>query len=249
MELYLSAGTHKPDCQILVQNKVKFLLLSFYELRRWTSQDLQMIKQPEKFMLDSGAFTFMNCGREVNWKEYVNDYIKFINKWDIKYFVELDLYGILGVEKTEKIRKRLEEKTGKKPIPVYHGTMPLSYFRKLCSEYPYVAISVTGTLESSKWTRNTKVLKQVVRIGHSYGCKLHGLGFTRFGELNCPQVGFDSVDSTTWLSGARYGLWYVIKHGKIKQINKAGYGIDRLTFNNNNAKIWIELQNNLSTNL
>ena len=115
-------------------------------------------------MLDSGAFTFMNSGKQVIWKQYVDEYIAFINKWDIERFIELDLYGVLGVEKTEKIRRYIERYTGKKPIPVYHGTMPISYFRMLCQNYPYVAISATGTIESSKWTKNTKALKQVIKI-------------------------------------------------------------------------------------
>src|SRR5699024_4587402 len=126
----------------------------FYELRKniWREQDIcNVLEKVKLFMLDSGAFTFMNSGVEVNWKSYVDEYVCFINKYSIKYFVELDLYGIIGVEKTENIRKRIENKTGKKPIPVYHGTMPISYFRALCQNYPYVAISATGTIESSKW--------------------------------------------------------------------------------------------------
>ena len=197
-------------------------------------------------MLDSGAFTFMNSGKEVNWKTYVDEYIAFINKYDIQYFIELDLYGVLGVETTEKIRRYIEHHTGKKPIPVYHGTMQVSYFRKLCQEYPYVAISATGTLESSRWTRNTKALKQMIKIGHSYGTKIHGLGYTRLSNINKPEVMFDSVDSTAWLSGARFGVIYLKRDGNIikKKLPKQKGEF----YNKRNAKVWIDKQKELYYN-
>lgn len=99
--------------------------------------------------------------------------------------------------------------------------MPVSYFRMLCEKYPYVAVSATGTIESSKWTRNKQALKQIIRIGHSYGTKLHGLGYTRLENINKPEIMFDSVDSTAWLSGARFGTWYYVKHGKLVSKNTA----------------------------
>lgn len=250
MELYLSAGANKSDCSILLDCDCMFLLLSFYELRKINLWDCQyinnVINKTKKFMLDSGAFTFMNSGKEVNWKTYVDEYIAFINKYDIQYFIELDLYGVLGVETTEKIRRYIEHHTGKKPIPVYHGTMPVSYFRILCQKYPYVAVSATGTIESSKWTKNKQALKQIIRIGHSYGTKLHGLGYTRLDNVNNPEVMFDSVDSTAWLSGARFGVIYLKRYGNIikKKLPKQKGEF----YNKRNAKVWIDKQKELYHN-
>lgn len=250
MELYLSGSYTNSERQYLRDFGCLFLLNTYYDMRTWNKQNvIDLITIPQcSFMLDSGAFTFMNSGKKVHWKTYVDEYIAFINKYDIQYFIELDLYGVLGVETTEKIRRYIEHYTGKKPIPVYHGTMPVSYFRKLCQEYPYVAISATGTLESSKWTRNKQALKQIIKIGHSYGTKLHGLGYSRLENINKPDVLFDSVDSTSWLSGCRFGTWYDLKHGELKQKNMAGYGITRENFNRHNAKIWIDKQKELYYN-
>lgn len=250
MELYLSGSYTNTERQYLRDFGCLFLLNTYYDMRTWDKQNvLDLITIPKcAFMLDSGAFTFMNSGKEVHWKSYVDEYINFINKYDIKYFIELDLYGVLGVSKTEKIRKYIEHHTDKKPIPVYHGTMPVSYFRKLCEEYPYVAISATGTLESSKWTRNTKVLKQVIKIGHSYGTKLHGLGYTRMSNINNPDVLFDSIDSTSWLSGCRFGIWYNLRNNKIVKKNCSGMGITKDNFNKHNSKVWIDKQKDLYYN-
>lgn len=250
MNLYLSGSYTNTERQYLRDFGCLFLLNTYYDMRTWDKQNvLDLITIPKcAFMLDSGAFTFMNSGREVHWKSYVDEYISFINKYDIKYFIELDLYGVLGVNKTEKIRKYIEHHTGKKPIPVYHGTMPVSYFRKLCEGYPYVAISATGTLESSRWTRNTKALKQIIKIGHSYGTKLHGLGYTRMSNINNPEVLFDSIDSTSWLSGCRFGIWYNLRNNKIVKKNCSNMGITKNQFNKHNAKVWVDKQKDLYYN-
>lgn len=247
MELYLSGSLSEHNIKSFEEHSILFLLQTFYEMRTWTADKVKrIVGLPRRgFMLDSGAFTFMNSGKQVNWKQYVDEYCDFINKHQIELFIELDLYGIIGLEKTERIRKYIEKRTHKKPIPVYHGTLPLEYFRKLCKEYPYVAISATGTIESSKWVRNKKILKQVIRIGHSYGCKLHGLGYTRIENMNTSEVLFDSVDSTAWLSGGRYGTWYFFKHGKLLSENKAGQNIYYKDFDKNNSVIWLRKQKSL----
>lgn len=244
MELYLSGSFDNHNIKNLEEYEVLFLLQTFYEMRDWTEEKVNKIIRLPKydFMLDSGAFTFMNSGKQVKWKKYVDEYCDFVNKYDVRLFIELDLYGIIGLEKTEKIRKYIEKKTGKLPIPVYHGTLPLSYFRQLCELYPYVAISATGTIESSKWTRDKKVLKQVVKIGHSYGVKIHGLGYTRLENLNTLEIPFDSVDSTACLSGGRYGTWYYLKHERMFEKSKANQGIHYKELNKNNISVWIKKQ-------
>lgn len=249
MELYLSGSITNDEFKRLKEWGCLFLLQTFYEMKQWKEDKVKKVLESTKhFMLDSGAFTFMNTGKQVIWKQYVNEYIAFINKWDIEHFIELDLYGVLGVEKTEKIRRYIEHHTGKKPIPVYHGTMSISYFRMLCQNYPYVAISATGTIESSKWTKNTKALKQVIKIGHEHGAKLHGLGYTRLSNFNKIEVLFDSVDSTTWLSGARFGKWYCLKNGILYGKSMKNMGITREQFNNHNLKVWIDKQKELYYN-
>lgn len=165
MELYLSGSMTNDEYTQMEEQGVLFLLQTFYEMKSWKEEKVnRTLNCCDTFMLDSGAFTFMNSGKKVHWKTYVDEYIEFINKYDIQHFIELDLYEVLGAEKTEKIRRYIEHHTGKKPIPVYHGTMPVSYFRMLCQKYPYVAVSATGTIESSKWTKNKQALKQIISL-------------------------------------------------------------------------------------
>ena len=50
------------------------------------------------------------------------------------------------------------------------------------------------------------MLKWFIDQAHSAGTCIHGLGFTNTTLL--PFLKFDSVDSTTWLSGSRFGQIY-----------------------------------------
>lgn len=50
------------------------------------------------------------------WDRYVDAYIDFINTWNVHHFFELDIDRIVGLEKVEEFRRRIESKTGKQSI-------------------------------------------------------------------------------------------------------------------------------------
>ena len=82
----------------------------------------------------------------------------------------------------------------------------------MCDEYKYVAI---GGI-----TKRTDVVLRAlpwfVRQAHMRGAKIHGLGFTSLPAL--PKIHFDSVDSSTWTGGNRFGFLYVFKDGEMQKI-------------------------------
>lgn len=47
---------------------------------------------------------------------------------------------------------------------------------------------------------------QMIKEAHKNNCKVHGLGFTSLEWL--PKCHFDSVDSTAWTTGNRFGFIY-----------------------------------------
>ena len=94
--------------------------------------------------------------------------------------------------------------TGKQCIPVWHKIRGLDEYKKMCDEYPYVAVGASGKNEDSAWVKtHPDLLRQLVRMAHSKNAKIHGLGYTNLKLL--PTMHFDSVDSTTWTIGSRYG--------------------------------------------
>lgn len=248
MKIYLAGGSaSKQYREILKRTGCKYLLQTFYDLRDMKHEDIiDMLKIPKEFLLDSGAFTFMNSGVKVDWKQYIDDYCDFINKYDIKLFFELDLYVLpeIGIDNTIKIREYIEQRTGKKSIPVFHACMGLKMYRQLCKDYDYIAIGASGITDECKWVKNKELLKNIVGIAKSYGTKVHGLGYQRIDNLNDNKIGFYSVDSTSWL-GSRFNSKYVLRNGILQKVKgtKDGQRMKNyLQIDEINARVFRKLQ-------
>lgn len=124
------------------------ILESFYYLRKH-EKFMDLVGHFGSFLLDSGAYTFMAGSHKgaIDWDEYVESYAKFINKYDVRLFFELDIDSVVGLEEVERLRAKLEAMTNKKPIPVWHKNRGKEYFIKMCEEYPYVALGGIVTKE------------------------------------------------------------------------------------------------------
>ena len=155
-----------------------------------------------RLMLDSGAFTFLNGSKKtVDWDAYLREYAEFINKNDIKLFFELDIDPLVGYDRVKEMRNELEEMTQKQCIPVWHKSRGRDEFLNLCSQYPYVALGgiAIGEIKRSEH----RFFPWFINEAHKRGAKVHGLGYTNTEGLH--RYRFDSVDSSTWLAGVRYG--------------------------------------------
>lgn len=153
----------------------------------------------KKILLDSGAFTFLSKSQSnVNWDRYIEEYAEFINKYNIDLFFELDIDTIVGLDRVEKMRDKLESLTGKKPIPVWHKNRGKDYFVEMCKKYPYVALGGYVIKEIPSKIFET-YFPWFIKTAHQHGAKIHGLGYTRTEKLK--QFHFDSIDSTSWLHG------------------------------------------------
>lgn len=184
-------------------NHRPYILESFY----YTDEDTErLLPYFGDFLLDSGAFTFMqgNHSGKINWEEYIERYADFINRNRIEKFFELDIDSVVGYKKVLEYRKKLEQLTSKPCIPVWHKSRGIQDFKKTCDEYGYVAIGgiVSGEIKSDEYGKFPAVIKEA----HKRGAKIHGLGFTALNWLKVCH--FDSVDSTAWTTGNRFGFVY-----------------------------------------
>lgn len=167
------------------------------------------------FLLDSGAFTFMQNSRaHADWDEYLERYAGFVNKNKVEKFFELDIDSIVGYEQVKKYRKKLEQLTGKQCIPVWHRNRGYSEYLRLCSEYSYIAIGGIAVKEIQK--KEYPVFAKMIEDAHNKKCRVHGLGFTQLFELK--KYKFDSVDSTAWTAGNRFGYLYYFDGRTMKKI-------------------------------
>ena len=208
MKLFLAgSSSHR-----YLENEVKksfFILESFFYFKEW---QLPLIYSAKDFLLDSGAFTFLNSKKKSkpNFDEYLQNYINFINKYDVKLFFELDIDSAVGYKKVLEYRKKLEYGTNKKCIPVWHRSRGKEEYYNLCKNYDYIAIGGLALKEIKKTEHN--VLNSLCSIAKKYNCKLHGLGFT---PRNAMDYKFYSVDSTSWLSGGKYAQAYIFNNNRM----------------------------------
>lgn len=220
---------------------IPFILESFYYIRDY---QIPLIHSAELFLLDSGAFTFMsNSKKAVDWNEYLDRYIAFINENKVKYFFELDIDAVVGYDEVKKLRARLERETGRRCIPVWHKSRGIDEFKKLVEDYDYIAI---GGIATKEITRDEyPQMKKLVAYARQNGTKIHGLGFT---EKDIGDYGFYSCDSTTWNMVSRFGKIYRFTDGRIKVVTPKGKKIDKSKYIEgevHNIREWIKYQNYL----
>lgn len=190
-----------------------YILESFY----YADQDTEkLMPYFGDFLLDSGAFTFMQGkGGSPNWDEYIERYANFIKENKVQKYFELDIDSVVGYERVKKYRRQLETLVGWQCIPVWHKSRGVKEFQKMCDEYGYAAIGgiVSGEIKKEQYG----IFPAMISEAHKRGCKLHGLGFTNLEWL--PRCHFDSVDSTAWTTGNRFGFVYKFDGKTMKKID------------------------------
>lgn len=248
MKIFL-AGNLK-HCKSYYKNSMEtaiYILESFYYINRidWI---IKLIPQFKGFMLDSGAFTYMQGnGDKMDFDRYVEQYADFINRNNIELFFELDVDSIVGLKEVERLRVKLERLTGKQCIPVWHKSRGKDNWLQTIQEYPYVALGGIVTKTSIN-KQDFKYLPWFIETAHEAGAKIHGLGFTQTTLLN--KYRFDSVDSTAWLYGNRGGFLYMFNGTGIDKIDKPnGTRLKSREVAVHNFNEWVKFQKYAEKNL
>jgi hypothetical protein len=249
MKIFL-AGTYSEQKNFEDLSKSKYNLESFYYFKPW---QLELIKTSTMFLLDSGAYTFMqNSKSHVVWEDYLERYADFINKSGIQYFFELDIDSIVGYDKVLEFRRRLEYLTGKQPIPVWHTNRGKEEFVRSAQEYPYVALGgLVGTGDSEYARKYWKYFPWFIKAAHENNAQIHALGFTAVEGLKT--FHFDSVDSTRW-NCARFGRLEYFDGRTIRAIDRRKYGKKLVGRKNNDIlkftfQEWVKFQKYAETHL
>lgn len=221
-----------------------FILESFFYADADTER---LLPRFGDFMLDSGAFTFMggfsftsNQKVKVEFEDYLRRYADFINRNHVEKFFELDVDSVVGYEKVIEYRATLERLTGRQCIPVWHSTRGKEDFLRCCEEYPYVAL---GGIVGGEWSaRAEKFIPWFISEAHKRKAKIHGLGYTKLEKLK--QYHFDSVDSTAWVAGSRFGFVYYFDGRTMQKVQApTGYRIgDSRAAAVNNFSEWLKFQ-------
>ena len=198
-------GNHRP-----------YILESFYYCNEDTER---LIPQFGDFLLDSGAFTFMqNQKSHTEWEEYIEKYADFVKRNKVEKYFELDIDSVVGYDKVKEYRKKLESLAGRPCIPVWHTNRGTEEFENMSKEYEYVAIGgLVGTGKTEYARKYWNMFPWFINTAHKNGSKIHALGFTSLEGIK--KYHFDSVDSTAWTGGNRFGFLYRFDGKTIRKIN------------------------------
>ena len=241
-ELHVTCGGGFDD---VVKRWKPYILESFYYIDADTER---LLPYYGDFLLDSGAFTFMvGKGEKTDFEEYAERYADFIVRNDVKKYFELDIDSVVGYEKVKELRKRLERITNRQPIPVWHKSRGIEEYKRHCEQYPYVAIG--GYVVKELKPKDYEKFPAMIRYAHMHNAKVHCLGFTKLDSL--AKYHFDSVDSTAWTTGNRFGyLYYFDGKTMRKKDPPKGYRLnDPRKVALNNYIEWIKFQQWANTHL
>lgn len=219
-------------------------LESFQSMQSW---EIPLLNRFSSFLLDSGAFTFMSNASKhgtVDWNSYADKYADFIRENRIKQYFELDIDSIVGLKEVERLRRRIENRSGVQSIPVWHKSRGKEYFEAITKDYKYVAIGGIVTNEIPKAIYR-KMFPWFIATAHKNGAKIHALGYTETSNLNLFR--FDSVDSSSWKSLIRYGQYAKFENGRMyqREYKKNGRKLriaDETEMNYYNFKEWLKYQ-------
>lgn len=145
MKLFLAgAEALMYDHRAELLRQVPYLLISYYGIRgnKGESKAGLFLRQAKIGMLDSGVYSFLYGGKEVNYSSYIEDYCRFVRNYRIKNYIEMDLDGIWPLSKIEEVRTAMAKAVGWSPMPCWHSERGLENLQELCAKYSYIAISV-----------------------------------------------------------------------------------------------------------
>jgi len=184
-------------------------------------------------------------GNGVDWDSYIDKYADFITQNNVEHFFELDIDVVVGLPAVRKLRRRLETRTGRRSIPVWHKSRGLNNWKAITKDYDYVAIGGIVTKEIKRKERD--IFRPLCGIAKENGARVHGLGFTPLdGSLG--SYGFHSSDSTSWIQGNRGGFLYYFDGKMMQKINKPnGTRLKGRAVAVHNFGEWVKFQNYMRT--
>lgn len=192
--------------------ELKFLLSYWYhknvDLEQVLSQSFD--KPYPRIIADSGAYTAMTKGVEIDIHEYGN-WIR-ANNYLFDWYSNLDV--IMNADKTL-INQRIMEGDNLTPVPVFHIKEEFSYLKHYADNYPLVALGIAGLQKKS-----AMMIKWLDRC-HDIAKSTHGFAMTSWQVLK--RYNWKSVDSSSYGSAFRFGELQLFNCNRFIKMNKKSF--------------------------
>jgi len=209
-----------------------YRLVSYFYLRKMRDPGATMravVHAPSDLIVDSGLYSFMFGSEQGKmpatyeaYRDYTLRYLEDMDKWGFPCFiVEADTHRLLGMDATHRLRE-LFKPLGSRVMYVWHRPEGLDGLIKLAKEKDYIGIgfpelrliaSGGGSTAGHSEKVNRMCMDLLKRVHEACGDKpprIHLLGCTieRMMETRLAW----SCDSTSWLSGIRFGQVRIWTH-------------------------------------
>lgn len=168
-----------------------------------SSSQLRCVGAVEDQILDSGAFTAWTKGRTIDLDAYC-DFLR-THQTQIQAALALDVIGGSEAENLANLDHMRQADLGVEVVPVFHLQDPGPGLLQAYLERGCRRIALGGTVKQKPETI-CRWLDWVFSLDLPAGLRWHGCGITSAQVLDTFGEQFDSVDSTTWLAFAMYGI-------------------------------------------
>lgn len=232
--VYFAGGEVETLTRALLDNGVKRILYSYYYVYKMRREGFIARMQDEyrdvEWFLDSGAFTYIVKSRTDKaslppWKAYRKLYFTYVrDTWERwARVMELDLDHLEGVSFDDLMEWRDEMLEtcgpGLNLCPVWHPGRGAAEWTAYCRDPRFRHLAL-GAGHYSRYSGSGRVRRMVMEA-HNWNKTVHGLGMTGVNTA-LRVIPYDTVDSTSWLMGQKFGTLFVFQNNKFRLIGKDG---------------------------
>lgn len=220
---------HLPLSDMINDEPVKILASFHYFKKVDFDEVLTNFKIKPMLFADSGAYSAESQGAPIK----VEEYAEWLHRWKHHFTVYSNLDVIRDAKASDK-NQRLLEKKGLEPIPVFHTGSDFKELDRLAKKYPYIAL---GGMVGQPRPACLKWAATCMKRTSEQQTRFHGFGMTSRDVIE--KLPWYSVDSSSWVSGAKFGQialfdgrgWHKAKVGNAGEIRKIASLIREYGFN------------------
>jgi len=231
-KVYMAGAEVSALAESLLNNGVKRILWSYFyimEMKRERQLASYMEQNPDvSFFLDSGAFTYFtkwkkDASKLPHYEKYVERYFSYIDEYGHLYdrIAEPDLDNTVPGVTNRDVSHWLNEMLLTWPdlpvLPVWHG------WRGQDEWNTYLLDDRIKFLGLGRQSGDSGLMRKLVVQARRVGKPVHGFAQTKV-NTSLKKIPFDSVDSTSWLTGQQYGTMYVFQGNKFITLANANDG-------------------------
>lgn len=185
---YFTSGVEsKNHFELAKQAGVKTFLMAFLHVKKNLGKREEMLRRfgskEYRLIVDSSTYTFHTkldeYGNEDKypleyWENFLDEYLTWIEEHaeQVMCFVELDITGVVGVDKVlewrEEIIEPFEERTGIPCIYMWQPEYDLKMWEYMCKRYHYVGFSGEAGIPD-------KQVQKMLQIAKKHNTLVHGM--------------------------------------------------------------------------